>query len=506
MEHFSRRQVTIGGFALALNASLSRSALADASPLLLTFVLTNDLYKISEENGRGGMARLVQIVKKERASGHTTLLTHAGDALSPSLLSGFDQGASMMDLLNQLHPDFFVPGNHEFDFGKDIFLKRMRESRFPLLAANLRMPDGAMVPGFIDQSLMDIQGLKIGLSGATLDETPRLSSPEDMTFLDTVTTLSERAKDLRRAGADLTIAIVHADKPTIQRLAATHAYDLIISGHNHDLALDYDGRVVTAESGEDAHQILCIDLTLSLKQNAGKRVFSWWPNFRIVDSATLEPDADMLSRVKAYEAQLSTELDRQIAVLDVPLDTRETAVRTGETAFGNVLADALRATTGANIALVNGGGIRGDRLYEAGTRITRRDIFTELPFGNRTILAQVSGQNLRLALENGFSALGKTAGRFPQVSGMVIKAKQSLPVGARVQSVTIEGLPLEDSRLYTLATLDYLAKGGDGYTSLAKANASPDMGDHLMVSDLINYLEKTGHIDAKIEGRILIEP
>ena len=72
--------------------------------------------------------------------------------------------------------------------------------------------------------------------------------------------------------------------------------------------------------------------------------------------------------------------------------------------------------------------------------------------------------------------------------------------------MTIEGLPLEDSRLYTLATLDYLAKGGDGYTSLAKANASPDMGDHLMVSDLINYLEKTGHIDAKIEGRILIEP
>ena len=220
----------------------------------------------------------------------------------------------------------------------------------------------------------------------------------------------------------------------------------------------------------------------------------------------VEPDADMLARVKAYEAQLSTELDRQIAVLDRPLDTRETSVRSGETAFGNMLADCLRAATGADIALVNGGGIRGDRLYEAGTKLTRRDIFTELPFGNRTILTQVYGQNLRLALENGFSALGKTAGRFPQISGMFVVATQSQPVGSRVKSVTIQGVPLDDSRIYTLATIDYLAKGGDGYTSLAKANASADMGDHLLVNDLITYIEKTGHIDAKIDGRLIIEP
>ena len=79
------------------------------------------------------------------------LFAHGGDTLSPSLMSGIDHGAHIITLTNLITPDMFVPGNHEFDFGKEVFLRRMAEAHFPLFAANLRGPDGRPLPGFKDR-------------------------------------------------------------------------------------------------------------------------------------------------------------------------------------------------------------------------------------------------------------------------------------------------------------------------------------------------------------------
>jgi 5'-nucleotidase / UDP-sugar diphosphatase len=83
------------------------------------------------------------VVKAERAKGGHVVFAHAGDTLSPSLMSGFDRGAHIISLTNMIAPDIFVPGNHEFDFGKAVFFQRTGELRFPLFAANRRGPDGA---------------------------------------------------------------------------------------------------------------------------------------------------------------------------------------------------------------------------------------------------------------------------------------------------------------------------------------------------------------------------
>ena len=146
-------------------------------------------------------------------------------------------------------------------------------------------------------------------------------------------------------------------------------------------------------------------------------------------------------------------------------------MRTRETSFGDLLADALRAATGADVALTNGGGIRGDATYPAGTEITRKDILTELPFGNVTVLAEVAGTDLLAALENGVSQVEDTAGRFPQVSGLGFTYDPSRPPGARIVEVAVGGSPLNPGRTYRLATNDYLLGGGDGYASLTR-------GDH----------------------------
>ena len=149
----TRRLLLLGSSALATLASLPRLALAQAAQTTkLTFVLVNDIYQMNEDTGpdgrkRGGFPRLATIVKAERAkaaqSGSRVIFAHAGDTLSPSLMSGIDRGYHIISLLNMIPPDIFVPGNHEFDFGKEIFLQRMKEAKFPLYAANMRDAKGA---------------------------------------------------------------------------------------------------------------------------------------------------------------------------------------------------------------------------------------------------------------------------------------------------------------------------------------------------------------------------
>src|SRR6267142_2163715 len=129
---------------------------ASAESLRVTFILVNDIYLMGDQvmpdgKRRGGFARLAAVAKAERAKARTTgghvILAHGGDTLSPSLMSGIDKGAHIIALTNMVRPDIFAPGNHEFDFGKAVFLERMREATFPLYGANLRDAGGAPVAG-----------------------------------------------------------------------------------------------------------------------------------------------------------------------------------------------------------------------------------------------------------------------------------------------------------------------------------------------------------------------
>jgi 5'-nucleotidase / UDP-sugar diphosphatase len=209
---------------LRLAAALIVSALfvAQAVAARLTFVLVNDIYQMSEQAGadgkmRGGFARLATVVKTERARGNPVIFAHGGDTLSPSLMSGLDRGAHIMALTNMVRPDIFVPGNHEFDFGKTVFFQRMAEAKFPLYAANLRGPDGQSLPGFKDSAIVTLNGIKVGLIGATYDGSPRASTTEDLKFLPTIATVKDHAEALRRDGG------CRADRHPCHRPAADRA-------------------------------------------------------------------------------------------------------------------------------------------------------------------------------------------------------------------------------------------------------------------------------------------
>ncbi|NDB67633.1 MAG: bifunctional metallophosphatase/5'-nucleotidase [Methylocystaceae bacterium] len=503
MTNFSRRGFL--GFSLGATATvvtLSPLAAMAADAVRVKFILSNDLYKISEDNKRGGFARLKSILKAEREGESNTLFFHAGDAISPSMMSGFDQGESMIDCMNALDIQAFTPGNHEFDFGSEIFLKRMSEAKFPLLASNLTLANGELPPGFGRSKTIEIGGIRIGIIGATLDITPVISSPGDLKFSSTMDSVAKEAKLLRSQGVDFIVALVHADRETDMKLAESRLVDLVLTGHDHDLRIIYDGKVAMMESGEDAQFVTIADVSMELKVEGANRGLRWSPHFRVIETSDATPDPDMANKVKSYEAKLSKELDIEIATLPEGLDSRSAMVRSRETAIGNLVADALRAVSHADIAITNGGGIRANKEYAAGSKLTRRDVLSELPFGNRSVVTSVTGAAVKSALENGLSQVENKTGRFPQVSGISVVYDPSKPAGQRVVSVLVGGQPLDEAKTYKIATNDYMLKGGDGYNSLRGGTKDLDVAGNLMANDVMDFAEKQKFISGKIEGRI----
>ncbi|HEX2137947.1 MAG TPA: bifunctional UDP-sugar hydrolase/5'-nucleotidase [Microvirga sp.] len=508
MAKVSRRQ-TLG---LGLGAGLSVTMLtgheeAHAAPANVTFslLLVNDIYKMSDDKGRGGFAKLAAVVKQERARNVPMLFCHAGDTFSPSLMSGFDQGAHIVELTNMVRPDVFVPGNHEFDFGKDVYFKRMGESKFSYFAANVRQADGSPIPGMRDSQVFTLGPVKVGVFGLVLAGVPGMSQPGDLKFGPELDAVRTQAAALRQQGADLVVCVSHTGREMDQEIVRSRLVDVLLTGHDHDLAIGYDGRTVMVESSEEGNFVTAIDFVATVTGEGKDRKVAWAPSFRVHDSSTVDPDPEVLAVVKRYEADLSKELDVEIGTSAGELDSRSATVRSQEAAIGNLIADAIRESTGGDVAITNGGGIRANKQYPAGAKLTRRDILTELPFGNSTSLVEVTGADIKAALENGVSQMEQRAGRFPQVSGLTFEVDSKAPAGSRISNVTVNGAPLDPAKTYKVATNNFMLAGGDGYVPFTRGRVLIGATDgKLLANEVMAYVRRKGTVDAKVEGRIVV--
>jgi 5'-nucleotidase / UDP-sugar diphosphatase len=495
----------LGGLSVTMLSASSEEA--GAAPVQPTFslLLVNDIYKMGDDKGRGGFAKLAAVVKAERARGVPMLFCHAGDTFSPSLMSGFDQGAHIVELTNMVKPDVFVPGNHEFDFGKDNYLKLMGQSNFPYFGANLRGADGQPVPGMKDSAIFTLGPVKVGVLGLALSATPGMSQPGDLKFLPEMDALRIQAAALRRDGADVVVAVTHTDREMDYAIVRSRLVDVLLTGHDHDLAIGFDGKTVMVESNEEGNFVTSIDFVATVTGEGKDRKVAWSPSFRVHDSSTVDPDPEVGAVVGRYEAALSKELDVEIGASTTELDSRSAIVRSQEAAIGNLIADAIKASTGAEVAIMNGGGIRGNKQYPAGVKLARRDILTELPFGNATSMVELAGTELRAALENGVSLLESRGGRFPQVSGLKVEFDARAPVGSRVVSVQVDGESLDPARRYKVATNNFMLAGGDGYSAFGKGRVliGPTDGK-LLANEVMSYVRQRAPVAPRAEGRIVI--
>lgn len=490
-------------FPVAVAASIAAMSPALAEEVKLTFLGVGDVYNFSEDDGRGGFARLNAVARAERAANPNTVYVMDGDMLSPSLLSGIDKGQNTIDLTNLEPFDLAVPGNHEFDFGPENFIEKMKGSKYPWAAVNITNADGSAVEGLGGTMMKDVGGVMVALVPVAQDTTPAVSSPGDLQFLPTVETGVAAARAAREVGADLVVGVVQTDIGNDRQLIASHAFDIILSGDDHSYGTFYDGAVAYVETSIDGRFLSPLDVTVTIGEKDGKRTIDWTPIFRFIDTAAVTPDPETQALVDKFTVQLDESLNVKIGATAVPLDSRRNVVRGEESSMGNLIADAMRDSTGADITITNGGGIRADRTYDAGVDLTRRDILTELPFGNVTVMTEIPGSQVLAALENGFSQVEKGAGRFPQVSGLSVVYDPTAPAGSRVAEVMVAGAPLDPDKIYRVATNDYMLGGGDGYGALGGGKVLINAGNGiLLANDVMNYVGKLGSVTSTVEGRI----
>ncbi|MGO4907569.1 bifunctional UDP-sugar hydrolase/5'-nucleotidase [Pseudorhodobacter sp. W20_MBD10_FR17] len=487
--------------ATALSAAPMGAAVAET--VKLTFLGVGDVYNFADDKGRGGFARLNAVAKAERAANPNTIYVFDGDMLSPSILSGFDKGQNTIDLTNLVPFDLAVPGNHEFDFGPENFGEKIAASKYPWAAINVTQADGSPVPGLGGVMMKEVAGLKIALIPVAQDTSPTVASTGDLKFGPTVDMGIAAAKQAREDGADLVVGVVQTDKSNDALLIGSKAFDVILSGDDHSYGTSYDGITAYVETSIDARFLAPVDLMVDVSEKDGKRVVKWTPMFRFIDTANVEPDPESQAMVEGFQTKLDESLNVEIGSTEGVLDSRRNVVRAEESAMGNLITDALRDATGADIALANGGGIRGDTTYDAGKMLTRRDVLTELPFGNVTVVTELPGSQVLAAFENGVSQVEKGAGRFLQVSGATIVYDPTAPAGSRITEVMVGGAPLDINKVYKVAANDYILGGGDGFDALGGGKVLINAGNgNLMANDVMDYVVKMGKVGSKVEGRI----
>ena len=470
----------------------------------LTILQLNDVYSTVPVDDRGGLARVATLKQQIAKSGRTPLMLLAGDFLSSSVASTVFKGEQMVAALNVSGLDVATLGNHEFDFGIEILLQRMSEATFTWVVSNVvDTQTGRPIGGASPYLVRQFGSLRVGIIGLCLSAEEGLARDQlDRVRIDDPFDAAAKYLPLLRSEkVDAIVALTHLTYAEDRALAEQFPdIDVIVGGHEHFPIAAVVGRTLISKAGSDAKFVARIDLAKSAQAGPG-HVDRFYELIPITSAIGDEPAAAAV--VAAYEGKLGPELDKVVASTRVPLDGVTLRLRASETNLGNLVADAIRAEVQADIAIVNAGGIRGDRIHGPG-RLTLRTLLEMHPFGNVVCKLAVAGRVVLQALEHGVSRLPAAAGQFPQVSGLAFKVEAGAPAGARIRDVVVNGEPLALDRTYTVAIPDFLLLGGDGYSMFAgqKILVDAEFGTRIAVA-----LEK--HIAGRevapaIDGRITI--
>ncbi|HEX8476263.1 MAG TPA: bifunctional UDP-sugar hydrolase/5'-nucleotidase [Pyrinomonadaceae bacterium] len=475
-----------------------------ARTIRVTLLQVNDVYQIApvDRGKRGGLARVAAMRRKILQESPHTLFLLGGDTIAPSVASSIFKGRQMIATWNAAALDYAVLGNHEFDFGPEVLRERMKESRFVWLGANVfDRKTGKSFAGMPPFIVREFEGVKVGIFGLLTTDTARASKAgEDVEFRNACETAKAIVPQIRARGAHVVVALTHLTLSDDKALARCAPIDVIIGGHEHTVLQSLSGRTPIFKMGSDARNLGRIDLQISATTGALESVD--WEIIPVTDEVVEAPD--VVAVVNQFEKQLSAELDKPVGTTSVELDARQNTNRTRETNLGSFIADAYRKWAGADVSIMNGGSVRSNTTYAPGT-LTKRDVLSILPFENHIVKAEVTGAQIRAALEHGVARIveDREEGRFPQVSGMEFTFDGRRPAGGRVVRVTVAGQPLDDKKTYTLATSAYLLGGGDGYTMFRDARPliEPEEGP-VEATVLMDAITAAKEIAPRTDGRI----
>jgi 5'-nucleotidase len=499
------RGVLATAVAIVLVACASTGERTANDLLRLTLLQVNDHYVLDPVDGgrRGGMARLATLVREIKRENPNTVFALAGDFLSPSVESTYLQGAQMIGALDAIGLDLATFGNHEFDFGPAILLERMRESKFRWLSANvLDRRSGRPFGTASADALLTLGGLRVGFFGLTTPETAQTSRPgPDVAFGPAVAAGRQVGASLRARGAMVVVAVTHQPMADDRALAAAADVDVILGGHEHEPLVAEEGKTLITKAGSDARYLVQVDLWLAPDGRLVER--SW--RFREVSRRVL-PDPAVEQLVRVYAGRIDRELDTVVGRTTVPLEALTTRIRTRESNLGDFVADALRERLATDVAVINGGAIRGNRTVPPGP-LTRRDVSGLLPFTDVVLKLELRGREVREALEHGLAQTDREGGGFLQIAGARIVWDPRRPRGERLVTAVVGDRPLADDTVYTVAVPSYLARGGDGFRVLAQARVLVgDTSAPQLLQIVLQAIAARGTIAPALDGRIVTSP
>ncbi len=454
-----------------------------------------------------GYAGLEQVRETLLARGDDVILVDDGDSIQGEPVGTMTKGEALVDLMNAAGYEIAIPGNHEFDYGMDQFLALTERANYEYISCNFNH-NGELV--FKPYVIKELAGHQVAFVGVTTPKTLTTSTPryfmdEDGNFVygffqdDTgegVYNAVQTAVDAARAeGAEYVVVMGHMGNEETCRpwtyadvIENTTGIDVFLDGHSHDT----EQVKVTNKDGEEVLRAACgtklgcigwCRIDAEGKLTTGNYI---WNNKDSVP-ALLGVRNDMTAAVAAATDTLNEKLNEVVAVTQVDLTINDPEavddsgkpirmIRRAETNLGDLCADAYLAQSGAQIAFVNGGGIR--KNIDAGD-ITLNNILSVHPFGNAMCVIEVSGQQVLDALEWGARNVPGENGGFLQVAGLTYEIHSYIESGCisdadgmfvgvegerRVKNVLVNGEPIDPEATYTLASHNYmLLNKGDGY-------------------------------------------
>ena len=539
------------------DAAAKEAPAEPAEPEEIVVLYTNDVHcGVSDNIGYTGLALLKNALK---AAGKNVLLVDNGDAVQGGTIGTLSKGEYIIDIMNAVGYDVAAIGNHEFDYGMEQFMKNVERANFPYVCANFT--DAAGKPIFDAYKIFEIGGKKVAFIGVATPKTFTSSTPayfqdengnyiytfsEDETGKKLYDTVQNAVNDARAAGADYVIALTHlgieedcSPWTSSEVITNTSGIDVFLDAHSHsvlpkEIVKNKDGNdVILTSTGTKLNYVGCLTITPDGKLDTMLLNNSTVEYGKLLGA--LNDDGGVAEKIVAINAEFDALVNKVVANTKVDLVTQDPTnkdiriVRSQETNLGDLCADAYRTLSGADIAFVNGGGIRKD--ISAGD-ITFGQIIAVHPFGNAMCVVEATGAEILDALELSVSKLPGEFGGFEQVSGLKFYIDLNVDSTVvcndkgdfievsgdrRVKGVTVLNRetgayePIDPEKTYTFASHNYMIKGGgDGYTMFKDNNL---LQDEVMIDNqvLINYIVETlggtvgeAYQDPFGEGRITI--
>lgn len=464
-----------------------------------------------DANNPENIANYFGLINKIRSEKPNSLMLGNGDDLASSILSSVFKGQHMIDAFNAGGLDVNTFGNHDFDMGPDILLEMVSQSNFNWVSANIvDKRTGEVFGKEVGASsfvIKNVNGVNIGFTGLINEEAPEITSMgENAIVLKPADAMKAIIPKMKGAGADIIVVLSHLASPVAEQLAAdVKGIDVIVGDH---AAFSYEqpkviNNTILSFVGDEFTYLGILDLTVGVN---GKITNFSFKRLTLAEEAAktgFKPDAAVKAVMDNYVSKLDSELNVVIGSTTVPLDARKSVVRTQESALGNYLADSFKRYTKSDIGLINGGGIRSDKVFEPGD-ITKKMVLEILPFSNILVKIEVTGQVVVDALENSVSQLEGQAGRFLQVSGVTFTFDSTKQVGSRVSNVLVNGQPIDLTAKYTIGLPSFMADGGDGFSMFKSAPRLIDASSGPIDANLImDSITNDQTISPKLEGRIV---